>query len=67
MSDPLSASDEQVAQYADEYLQYDETGRVSRKLAAGGTLEYRYEYLDSTAADGYNQWQRKTTTSAPAR
>ncbi len=65
VSDPLTASDAQVAPYADEYLEYDETGRVSRKLTAGGTLEYRYEYLDSTAADGYNQWQRKTTTSAP--
>ena len=65
VADPLLASEAKVAEYADEYREYGATGRVSRRLLAGGTLEYRYEYLDSSAADGYNQWRLKSTTYAP--
>jgi RHS repeat-associated protein len=70
-----TATDAQVAPYADQYYEYDTTQRVTKQvlqangssLAGGagqGTFTFTY-YLPSTNANGYNSWHNKTLETLP--
>ncbi len=66
-----TASDSQVAPFADNYFEYDSLQRVTKEVAAGtgtdmnngtGTsaITYSYSMMSVNAVD-YNQWKYKTT------
>jgi RHS repeat-associated protein len=71
---PTTATDAQVAPYADSAFQYDSQGRVSQAVIAGGGTTYgtgnglgtyTYSYSSSTNPAGFNSWQTKTTETLP--
>ncbi|HEY8503751.1 MAG TPA: hypothetical protein VIL46_04160, partial [Gemmataceae bacterium] len=78
MADPLTATDAQVADYADNYFEYDSSKRVTKEVAqgagcsacAGGFGTFTYSYTDSgyqpqgTAID-FNSWQTVTVETLP--
>ncbi len=71
--DPTSASDAEVAPYADLYLEFDASRRVTKEVVQGagcsscgaGQGTYTYSYATSSHADGYNSWKYKTTETLP--
>ncbi len=65
VSDPLTASDAIVAEYADSYFEYNSSWRVTREVVEGGSREYLFSYTDGTHADGYSDWKRKTQETLP--
>jgi len=62
--DPFSASDDEVAPYADYYFEYDDQQRVSQEIY-GGTRRYSFEYEVSSNPKGPNSWKYKTTETRP--
>jgi RHS repeat-associated protein len=62
---PETATDVQVAAYADNYYQYDSNKRVTLEKTRGGLLSYSYAYTQSANADGYNSWKMKTVETLP--
>ncbi|MBL7041600.1 MAG: RHS repeat-associated core domain-containing protein [Pirellulaceae bacterium] len=65
VADPLTATDAQVAAYADHYFEYDSDRRVTKEIAVAGSRTYTFSYTTSTHADGYNNWKRKTVETRP--
>jgi hypothetical protein len=73
VSNPLTATDSQVATYADYYFQYDTSDRVTEEVAqgqgcsacGGGLGTFTYSYLTSTNPAGPNSWAVKTTETLP--
>lgn len=65
VTDPLSATDNQLAQYAEHYFEYDSERRVTKEIVWGGSLTYTFAYTTSAHADGYNHWKRKTIETLP--
>jgi RHS repeat-associated protein len=73
VGNPLTASDAQVAPYADNYFQYDSQQRVSEAVVqgqgcsscSGGLGTYTYSYTTSNNPDGYNSWAVKTVETLP--
>ncbi len=64
VSDPLTATDTEVATYADQYYEYDSQHRASKVTLQGqGTFTYIYE--TSSNADDYNAWDKKTIETLP--
>jgi RHS repeat-associated protein len=75
--DPTSASDADVAPFADNYFEYDADHRVTLETAQGtgcscsgsdGLGTYHLSYAtnpDTTAAQGVNNWTNKTTETLP--
>lgn len=64
---PESATDAQVAQYADvEYASYDGTGRVTQAKTHGGKYTYGFAYEQSIHhGSTVDVWTSKTTVSMP--
>ncbi|MEX0818036.1 MAG: hypothetical protein WD070_00540, partial [Pirellulaceae bacterium] len=60
VADPLSASDEKVAEYAATYLEYDEDGEVSLRQRAGSLPSILYTETSDYEGEGHNQWKTKT-------
>jgi YD repeat-containing protein len=69
VGNPLTATDNQVAPYADNYFEYDpSSGRVTREdvqgagcsACAGGVGTFTYTYTPSHNTPGYNSWSMKT-------
>jgi uncharacterized delta-60 repeat protein/RHS repeat-associated protein len=67
--DPASATDAQVAPYADNYFEYDSSQRVTKEVAQGagcscssdgGQGAYLYSYTASANSPGFNSWAMKT-------
>ena len=66
-------ADADVAKFADFYLQYDATQRVTRvdvgaggcSACSGGIGSYTYSYAVSSFADGYNSWRYRRTETQP--
>jgi RHS repeat-associated protein len=66
-------SDNALANFADNHLQYDPTTkRVKTEVvnaqgsaASSSTTSYGYTYSDSANSDGPNNWKRKTTETLP--
>jgi RHS repeat-associated protein len=74
ISNPLTATDAQVAPYADDYYQYDPTSqRVTMaviqgngcSVCTGGQGTFTYSYASSTFSPGYNSWAEKTVETLP--
>ncbi|MEI8194631.1 MAG: RHS repeat-associated core domain-containing protein [Phycisphaerae bacterium] len=77
VGDPLAAADNRVADYADNYFEYDEQGRVTTERAAtagasstGGegtsTLEYKQNpNFPSSGAANFNTWWMRSTETLP--
>ncbi|MBM4017216.1 MAG: hypothetical protein FJ288_02640 [Planctomycetes bacterium] len=71
--DPEEATDEQIAPYADSYMEYDIQHRVTKVVTAGAGNEgqeggqgtYTYSYEDSQNPDGPNSWARETIETLP--
>jgi RHS repeat-associated protein len=72
---PLTATDTQLAPYAEHYFEYDTSKRVTKEVAAAGcgscsggapgTSGDTFAYSTSSNADGYNSWKYKTTVTHP--
>jgi hypothetical protein len=65
VSDPLTAPDSKVAQYADHYFEYEGDRRVSLEQVDGGSRTHQFSYVQSGNAAGYNSWKTKTTETLP--
>ncbi len=71
ITNPLTATDAQVSQYADHYYQYDSNQRVTESINQspdsenGETGTYTYSYTSSSNPHGYNSWQSKTVETLP--
>jgi len=65
VGNPLTATDAQVAQYADFYFEYDGSGRVTKEVTQGGTGTYLFSSQQSGNANGYNSWATKVVETLP--
>jgi len=65
VADPLTATDAQVAAYADHYFEYDSTRRVTKEKVEAGTRTYTFAYTASAHPDGYDKWDTKTIETRP--
>ena len=74
VSNPLTATDTQVAAYADLKFQYDPTSqRVTQAVVqgagssatTGGQGTFTYSYSTSTFSNGYNNWATKSIETRP--
>lgn len=62
---PDTATDAEVAAYADHYFEYDSTRRVTKEATNGGLLAYTFSYTASTNTPGFNAWSMKTVETLP--
>ena len=63
--DPLTATDAEVAAYADLYLEY--TGlKISKEVTDAGAYTYAFRYQPSWGNAGRNSWSMKTVETLPA-
>lgn len=68
-----TATDSQVAAFADDYFEYDSQQRVTKRTSAGtgcstcgnGLGSTTYSYATSGFADGVNAWKNKVTATLP--
>jgi YD repeat-containing protein len=60
-----TATDATVKTYADHYVEYDSSRRVTKNVVVHGTYTNTYAYSDSAFGDGFNNWKRRTTRTAP--
>jgi len=74
VTDPLTATDGQVATYADESFEYDSGHRVTAAVVQGtgcacngetGQGTFTYAYSTSTYADDFNHWKNRTVETLP--
>jgi len=73
VANPFTASDSTVADYADQYLEYDLHHRVTELTTkgtgcsgdCGGLGTYAYTYSESDNESGYNVWKYKTEEQLP--
>ena len=65
-SDPLTASNFVVMQYADKYFSYDPDRGVKSEWVQGGSREFPFQIYTSGFADGYNNWKTKTVETLPS-
>ena len=65
VSDPLIASDFYVAQYADNYFEYDSQRRVTKEIVEAGSRTFTFSYSQSAFEDGSNAWKYKTVETLP--
>lgn len=63
--EPLEEPDAVVAQYADQYLEYDGQQRVTREVRDGGGRSYTFEYTASAHSEAYDHWKIKTVETRP--
>ena len=62
---PLTASDAQIALYANYYFEYDAQRRVTKEMVEGASRTYLFSYEESGFSDGVNSWKTKTTETLP--
>jgi len=65
--DPRTATDSQLAQYADYYFEYDPASRrVTEETVDGGDKSFGFTYSQrSTTDEDYNHWYSKTVETRP--
>ncbi len=67
--DPLTATDAQLAPYADYYFEYDSSKRVTRERRHGtgtGSLTSTFSYTARVGgSNGFNEWKLKTVETRP--
>ncbi len=59
VTDPLTASDMLVSQFADFFYEYTPDQMVSRETVQSGTQTETFEMAFSGFSDGYNRWTSK--------
>jgi hypothetical protein len=64
-ADPTLAPDTTIAQFADNFFQYDNQRHVTTEMVEGGTRAYGYQYFVSTFAADYNARMYKTIQTLP--
>jgi RHS repeat-associated protein len=72
-TDPTTATDAQVAPYADNYFEYDTSQRVTKEVVQGagcsscgtGQGTFTYSYSMSSFSQDYNTWMFKTVETLP--
>ncbi|WP_162668091.1 polymorphic toxin-type HINT domain-containing protein [Gemmata massiliana] len=72
-STPASATDTQVAPYADHYFEYDANRRATTEVAKGagdggtygGQGTFTFSYTLASAPSGVNAWAKKTVETLP--
>jgi RHS repeat-associated protein len=73
VGNPTTATDAQVAPYADDFFQYDSRHRVTEEVVqgtgcsscSGGLGTYAFSYVQSSNPAGFNSWREKTTVTLP--
>jgi hypothetical protein len=65
VSDPLTATNAQVASYADFYFEYDSSSRVTKETVEAGTKTYTFTFTTSAHANAYGNWKTKTVETLP--
>lgn len=68
VSSPLEASDQKVAEYADNYYEYDQDHRATKSVTQGGLLTYTYSYDERDSheeEENVNHWHEKVTATYP--
>jgi RHS repeat-associated protein len=74
VGNPFTATDAQVAPYADNYYEYDAQRRVTKEVAQGTTCDcsdtggqgtFTYSYDGNDNPTGYNIWQTRTIETLP--
>ena len=65
VTDPTTASDTIVSQYADYYFEYDSSRRVILESVSGASRTYSFSYNVSGFSDGWNRWKYKTIEVLP--
>jgi hypothetical protein len=74
LSNPLTATDSQVAPYADAAYQYNPTTQQVAQaviqgsgcsVCTGGQGTFTYAYGTSSFSNGYNNWATRTTEALP--
>jgi RHS repeat-associated protein len=68
--DPFTASNATVAQYADNYFEYDSDHRVTKEMTEAGSRTFTFAYTTNPNYDpqqepDYNFWMRKTVETLP--
>ena len=65
--DPTTASDNQIAPYANHYFEFHNSTdrRASLEHVEGGTRQYSFAYTDSGNTDDYNHWMRQAHETRP--
>ena len=64
--DPVTATNTQVAAYADNYFEYDNSSKnATLEVTAGGTQTFNLVYTDSGNSPGYNNWDTKAVETLP--
>ncbi|MEI7687131.1 MAG: hypothetical protein WCL32_19100 [Planctomycetota bacterium] len=71
--DPRTATNTQLASFADHYFEYDSNRRVTKEIVqgagcsacSGGQGTYTFSYTASGNADGFNSWSVKTVETLP--
>lgn len=62
---PETATDEELAEYADYYFEYDTSNRVTTETVKGGAYTYNFAYENGVTSSDFNQWTMKTTETLP--
>ena len=62
---PATATNTQIASYADNYFQYGSHKKVTQESVRGGSLVYQYTYTTSSFPKGDNNWKNKTVETLP--
>ena len=65
VSDLFLATDAKVAQYADNYYEYDGQQRVTKSVVHAGLHTFTYAYQTSGHSDNFNNWKLKVTLTRP--
>ena len=65
VSDPFTATDAKVAEYADNYFEYDSARRAVKETVRGGEQTFTLAYTSNAAPVGPNEWRRKTVETRP--
>ena len=64
-SNPVTASDAQVAPYADRYFEFDTQQRVTTTKLDGGSRTFTYSYSTSSHRESASNWKTKTVETRP--
>ena len=63
---PTDVDDTVIAQYADNYYEYDASRRAVKEITDGGTQTYTMAYAQATTSpNGFNEWYMKSTLTKP--
>ena len=65
IASPFSAADATIANYADNYYEYDNNRRVTKSVTQGGLLTYTIAYTGNSDSDDYNNWKLRTAITRP--